>query len=153
MSSVSYIQCFIDGAARGQGTAAPTSAACACVVYKNKKELVRFARPLGSKTNNEAEYEALIQCLLICIGYDFPRPIIYSDSALVVNQTKGTWGLRTESLLPYFLTVQEIQSEYQFDIIQVPRAKVWLPDELCNLAIDNLEKQKAALKLVSIRKE
>lgn len=151
MSSVSYCQGFIDGAARNQGSNKPNVSACACVIYKNKKEVVRFARPLGSRTNNEAEYQALIDCLLICSMSDFYRPIIYSDSALVVNHTKGIWKCRSEELLSYYLTVAEIQSEYLFDIIQVPRKKVWLPDQLCNMALDKFEEQKALLKLASVR--
>jgi len=144
-----YIQVFIDGAARRQGSGQPTDAACACVVYRNRIEMVRFARPLGSVTNNAAEYEALISALLCCSMNDYARPVIYSDSAVVVNLTTGKWQLRAENLLPYYMTVREIQKEYNFDIRQVPRAKVWLPDQLCNIALDELENERKNLRLIS----
>lgn len=151
--AVSYTQCFIDGAARNHGTDRKIDSACACVIYKNRKEVVRFARCLGARSNNAAEYEALIQCLLICSMSDFDRPIIYSDSAVVVNHTKGIWKCRSEDLLPYYLTVKELQAEYVFDIVQVPRNKVWAADQLCNIALDNLEEEKRYLKLSVPRNE
>jgi len=153
MAAASYIQAFIDGATRNQGTGRKTDSACACVIYHNRKEVVRFARPIGSRTNNAAEYEALIQCLLICSMSDFNRPIIYSDSAVVVNHTKGIWKCRSEDLLPYYMTVKQLQEENPFDIVQVPRDKVWLPDRLCNEALDQLEEQRNLLKLISVRNE
>lgn len=153
MTSVSYIQCFIDGAARNQGSSRLNDAAAACVIYKNRKEFARYARPLGCRTNNAAEYEALIQCLLLCTMNDFNRPIIYSDSAVVVNHTLGKWKCRSEDLLPYYIAVKSIQAEYVFDIVQVPRDKVWLPDMLCNEALDVLEQERNLLRLASTRKE
>lgn len=153
MSSVSYVQCFIDGAARNQGSGRQVDSAAACVIYRNKKEIVRFARPIGSVSNNAAEYEALIQCLLICSMSDFYRPIIYSDSAVVVNHTKGIWKCRTENLLPYYLTVKQIQQEFPFDIHQVPRDKVWQADQLCNVALDQLEEQRDLMRLAPARNE
>jgi ribonuclease HI len=151
--TASYIQCFIDGAARNQGSAKLTDAACACVIFKNRKEIARYARPLGARTNNAAEYEALITCLLMCSMSDFNRPIIFSDSAVVVNHTKGIWKCRSEELLPYYLAVQAIKNEYVFDIVQVPRDKVWLPDKLCNIALDDLEKERSLLRLLPAKKE
>lgn len=142
-----YIQVFIDGAARNQGTDIPNEAACAVVIYNKKKEIVRFARGLGEVTNNEAEYAALIDALLICSMTDFPRPIIYTDSQVVYNHTKGIWPCKSPNLLPFYLTVREIQEEYAFDIVLVPREKVFAPDNMCNVFLDKLELEREKLKL------
>ncbi len=144
-----FIEVFVDDAARNQGIDKPTEAACACVVYKNKKEMVRFARCLGTRTNNQAEYEALINALLVCAMTDFLNPTIYSDSSVVVNHINGVWNCRSAELLPFYLTVKQIQSEYPFRLIQVPRAKVFLPDALCNAALDELREEKKKLSLIS----
>ncbi len=140
-----YIRVFIDGAARNQGGPGPRRAAAAVVIFKNNKEIVRFVRGLGDRSNNEAEYEALIAALLICTMSDFEAPIIYSDSAVVVNHTNGKWQCKKKELLPYYLTVKEIRANYHFQIVQVPRAKVFLPDELCNLFLDEQDKEEQKL--------
>lgn len=135
------IEVFCDGASRGQGQKRFGEASCAAVVYKNKKKVVQFARGLGKRTSNEAEYEAVITGLLICSMSDFIDPIIYTDSAVVANQVSGKWKCKNQSLLPLLMTVEEIKSEYRFRLIQVPRNLVWEPDKLANQFLNQLEKR------------
>lgn len=141
-----YITAFIDGAARFQGDERPNEAASAVVIYRNRKEIVRFVRGCGNITNNAAEYMALIDCLLICSMSVYPSPIIYSDSKLVCNQTNGVWNCEDPDLLPLFLTVQMIKDQYNFTLIHVPRSKTFVPDGLCNLFLDDLAQKRKALK-------
>ena len=94
------IEVFCDGASRGQGQKRIGEASCAAIVYKNRKKVAQFARGLGLRTNNEAEFEAVISALLICSMSDFYDPIIYTDSAVVANQINGKWKCRNNSLLP-----------------------------------------------------
>ena len=140
------IEVVCDGAARGQGQKKMGEAACAVIVYKNEREIARVARGLGKRTNNEAEYEAVITGLLLCSMADLPDPIIYSDSAVVVNQVTGKWRCHAETLLPFYKTVKEIQSEYRFRIRQVPRRFVGNADRLANAFLDELEQDFAAAK-------
>ena len=142
------IEVFCDGASRGQGEKKYGESACAVVVYKNKapgkeEKVVQFARGLGRRTNNEAEYEAVITGLLICSMSDFRDPIIYTDSAVVANQVNGKWQCKNQALLPLLMTVEEIKSEYRFRLVQVSRSLVWEPDKLCNLFLDQLEIRKS----------
>lgn len=141
-----YITAFIDGAARHQGDERPNESACAVVIYRNKKEIVRFVRGCGNVSNNVAEYMALIDCLLICSMAAFPSPIIYTDSKIVFNQATGIWKCEDEDLLPLYMTMQLIQKEYNFTIIHVPRRKTFVPDGLCNMFLDDLAQTKARLK-------
>src|SRR5690606_7016378 len=113
-----------------------TNAACAVCVYNKRKEVARLARLLGDLDHNQAEYEALIAALLMLSMSGFENPIIYSDSAIVVNQVNGNWKVMSPKLVPYWLTIQEIKSEYQFKLVQVPRSKVFIADELCNEILD-----------------
>jgi len=134
------IEVYCDGASRGQGQKRGAGeASCAAVVYKNGKEIARYARGLGRRTNNEAEYEAVINGLLICAMSDLKDPIIYSDSAVVVNQITGKWKCKSEALLPLLVSVKEIQSEYRFRIQQVPRRRVKEADHYANQFLDVLE--------------
>lgn len=136
------IEVFCDGASRGQGQKKFGEASCAVVVYKNKKRVAQFARGLGRRTNNEAEYEAVIAALLICSMSDFIDPIIYTDSAVVANQINSKWKCKSVALIPLLMTVQEIKSEYKFRVIQVPRSFVWEPDSLANEFLNQLEEKK-----------
>jgi hypothetical protein len=40
------------------------------------------------------------------------------------------------------MTIQDIKEEYNFRIVQVPRAFVWEPDSLANEFLDQLEIKK-----------
>ncbi len=142
------IEVFCDGASRGQGQKKFGEASCATVVYKNRKKVAQFARGLGPRTNNEAEYEAVIAGLLICSLSDFVDPIIYTDSAVVANQINGNWQCKNESLVPLLMTVQDIREEYSFRVVQVKRAFVWEPDMLANQFLNQLEEKKNAIKKI-----
>ena len=114
---------FIDGASRNHGMPGRSRAACAVVIFQDREEVVRFVRGLGDRTNEEAEYEALIDALLICSMSDMRQPVIYSDSSVVVGLTKNKMVCRDRKLLPYYMTVKELSMTIGFHIKQVPRTK------------------------------
>jgi ribonuclease HI len=136
------IEVFCDGASRGQGQKKFGEAACSAVVYRNRKKIAQFARGLGPRTNNEAEYEAVIAGLLICSMADLSDPIIYTDSAVVANQVSGKWKCKNDSLMPLLMTIEEIRSEFNFRVVQVNRSFVWEPDSLANTFLNELEARK-----------
>jgi ribonuclease HI len=136
------IEAVCDGASRGQGKKKMGEAACGVVVYKNGKEIARYARGLGKRTNNEAEYEAVITSLLICSMAELNDPIIYSDSAVVVNQVNGKWQCRNDNLFTLLKSIKIIQKEFRFRIQHVPRAYVHEADRLANSFLNDLEKDK-----------
>jgi ribonuclease HI len=140
------IEVFCDGASRGQGQKKFGEASCAVVVYKNRKKVAQFARGLGARTNNEAEYEAVIAALLICSMSDFVDPIIYTDSAVVANHVNGKWECKNASLVPLLMTIQDIREEYSFRVVQVDRSFVWEADYLANAFLDQLKKKKESIK-------
>lgn len=130
-----FVEAFIDGASRKKENQ-PRHAACAAVVYNKRKEVLRMARNLGDQDHNQAEYEALLLCLAMMWGSGFVNPVIYSDSAVVVNQVNGKWEVKSPKLIPLYLSVMKIKQEFDFRLEQVPRAKVFIPDELCNMTLD-----------------
>lgn len=136
------IEVFCDGASRGQGQKKFGEAACGVVVYKNRKKIAQFARGLGPRTNNEAEYEAVIAGLLICSMGDLYDPIIYTDSAVVANQVNGKWRCKNDALMPLLMTIEEIRSEFNFRVVQVNRSFVWEPDALANTFLNELQYRK-----------
>lgn len=142
------IEVFCDGASRGQGQKKVGEAACSAVVYRNRKKIAQFARGLGPRTNNEAEYEAVIAGLLICSMADLVDPIIYTDSAVVANQINGRWKCKSTTLIPLLMTVEEIRAEFNFRVVQVKRAFVWEPDALANTFLNELEIRKEQINKV-----
>jgi len=136
------IEVFCDGASRGQGQKRFGEASCAAVVYKNRKKVAQFARGLGARTNNEAEYEAVIAALLICSMSDFVDPIIYTDSAVVANHVNGKWECKNAALVPLLMTIEDIREEYSFRVVQVDRSFVWEADYLANVFLDELKERK-----------
>jgi len=136
------IEVFCDGASRGQGQKKYGEAACSVVVYRNRKKIAQFARGLGRRTNNEAEYEAVIAGLLICSMADLTDPIIYTDSSVVANQVNGNFKCKSPTLIPLLMTIEEIKDEFNFRVVQVKRDFVWEPDALANAFLDELELRK-----------
>lgn len=133
------IEVFCDGASRGTGVnGAVGDAAIGVAIYKNQKMIGQYARGLGKRTNNEAEYEAVIHAILLCWAADLPDPIIYSDSLVVCNHINKEWECN-ESLLPLLLSVRELQQTFRFRVQHVPRASVWEADALANLFLDQLK--------------
>jgi ribonuclease HI len=57
-------------------------------------------RFLGIKTNNEAEYEALIEGLKAVSEWKPDRLEIFLDSKLVVEQVNGRWKVKEARLQP-----------------------------------------------------
>lgn len=141
------IEVFCDGASRGQGQKRVGDASCAAVVYKNRKKVAQFARGLGYRTNNEAEYEAVIAALLICSMSDFLDPIIYTDSAVVANHINGKWECKNKLLMPLLMTIEDIRDEFNFRVVQVDRSFVWEADYLANEFLDQLKEKKKELRI------
>lgn len=133
------VEVFVDGGCRGNGQRKTGESACAAVIYKNRQKIAQFARGLGKRTNNEAEYEGIITGLLMCSMAELYDPIIYSDSAVAVNHINGKWFCSDNAMLPLLLSVRQIQEEFRFRVMQVPRNLVWEPDGLCNKFLDELE--------------
>jgi len=137
-----YVEAFIDGASR-KPLNGSRKAACSVVAYNKKQEIVRFVRLLGDRDHNEAEYEALVSCLSILSMSGFANPVIYCDSAVVVNQVNKKWEVKSPKLIPYYITINNyIKPVYDFRLFQVPRSKVYIPDEMCNRALDEEEQFK-----------
>ena len=88
------IKLFVDGAADLHSKTAGIGG----VIYLNNKELSNFSEPLFDKTNNEAEYLALIKGIQQLIDLKVASVIIYADSELVVKQVLGIYKVKNERM-------------------------------------------------------
>lgn len=139
------IEVYVDGASRGQGKPDVIlgEASCAIVIHKNGKLVGQIARGLGRRTNNEAEYEAVLLAILMCWAADLADPIIYSDSTVVVNQVNRRWKCKTPALLALLITIQDLQEVFRFRLQHASRKTpgIQAADSLANEFLDTLEIQ------------
>jgi ribonuclease HI len=62
------------------------------------KQLKYVLQILWQATNNEAEYEALIHGLRIATSLRIKRLLVYSDSAVVINQVNKDWDYTKDNM-------------------------------------------------------
>lgn len=130
---------YTDGGSRGN----PGPAGFGLFISdQNGHHLYQQSTFIGIKTNNEAEYFALLAALdWIKINhsqYPFKSLIFYSDSQLLVRQIQGQYRVKAPHLKELYsrvkLTLNQIGLPYQFQ--DIPREKNKLADKLANLAMD-----------------
>jgi ribonuclease HI len=100
-------------------------------------KLRTFHRFIGRATNNEAEYQALIDGLKAVAEWKPDRLEVYLDSKLVVEQIKGTYRVKKPELQPLFKQAKELLGVFdEVDIQHVERENNRGADKLANLALD-----------------
>ena len=130
---------YCDGGARGN----PGPAATAFVVYDDAGNLqYKCGKFLGEKTNNEAEYEAVIEALSYLRSLrGLSGVCFFLDSSLVVNQLNGVFKVKEARLRELLMKVRELESRLspiQITYSHVPREQNAEADALVNATLDNL---------------
>ena len=96
-----------------------------------------FHRFIGTATNNEAEYQALIDGLKAVREWKPDRLEIYLDSKLVVEQIKGTYRVKKAELQPLYKEATQLLGAFgEVEIKHVERESNRGADKLANLALD-----------------
>ena len=85
---------FIDGAADLHSKRAGIGG----VFLKDEQEIMSFSENIGSATNNEAEYQALIKGLKLAVKNEILSLQIFADSELVVKQINGVYKVKNERM-------------------------------------------------------
>ena len=88
-----------------------------------------------SVTNNEAEYEALLEGMSIVQRMGGKTVKMFSDSRLVVGQVKGKLEAKDERIQGYLSQVRHLQSNFKsFSLLYVLRSGNTNADSLATLA-------------------
>ncbi len=122
---------YTDGASRGN----PGPAAAAFVILQNDRILYDESFYLGIRTNNQAEYQAIIKALLRAKEYTKGYVTVHSDSELVIKQLNGDYRVKNPHLKVLRNEVFELQSKFtNVRFIHVLRQNSWIKyvDKLCN---------------------
>ena len=133
--TISFWKLFIDGASRNN----PGPSGAGVYLLKDGTEVIKKGYYLGTKTNNQAEYLALLLGLYhfkeLSIGPTDPITI-YSDSQLMINQLHGAYRVKNSALKEYFLVAQEQLKRYNHSLHHILRHKNTHADALANHGID-----------------
>ena len=104
-----------------------------------------LCRYIGITTNNEAEYEALIEGLNAAGEWKPDRLEVYLDSNLVAEQMKGQYRVKEPRLQTLHRKAKELLSGFpDVEIKHVERARNKGADALANRAIDEKVKKPKA---------
>lgn len=126
---------YIDGASRGN----PGPASVGCVIKCEDTIMQEHGYYIGTKTNNQAEYAALIIGLYFVsdIMHEHDELVIVSDSELLVKQLNGHYRVKDATLQRLFSRAQHMLKDINHRIMHVLRAHNSHADALANKALDN----------------
>ncbi len=124
---------FIDGASRGN----PGRAGAGVWMTNGAgRKVVEMSRYLGHKTNNEAEYWALLLGLREAKRLGGKSIHIFTDSELIERQVKGLYRVKHLNLKGlHKMVTQNLKEFSSFDIQSIPREQNQEADRLANQAI------------------
>jgi len=89
---------FTDGACEFDTDYKPINAGIGGLIKFEDEIIFSFSENIGVKTNNEAEYIALITGIKLCIDNKISNISIFADSELVVKQIKGDYKVKNERM-------------------------------------------------------
>ena len=126
-------QLYCDGASRSN----PGDASIGISILLDGKEVHTISKKIGIATNNEAEYQALIDGLNYCVDNSIKEIQVFLDSNLVVEQVNKNFKVKAANLKVLNSKVDDLIQEFNFiEINHVYREENKRADQLANMALD-----------------
>ncbi len=102
-----------------------------------------FHRFIGNATNNQAEYQALIDGLKAIADWEPDSLDVYLDSKLIVEQVNGKWRVKEPGLQELHRQAVGLLKPYgdRVSLRHVDRSQNKVADKLVNLALDERVKK------------
>lgn len=135
------LKIYTDGGSKGN----PGPSSIGGVGYLQGKKVFEFKKSIGIATNNDAEYQALIQALTEILNIksqitnkfqitNIKQIQFNSDSRLMVNQVKGLFKVNVGRIREYILKIRMLEQEINLPITYqyVPREENREADTLVN---------------------
>ena len=131
---------YTDGGSRGN----PGPAGMGVVVANEKGKMMKeYSGFLGVKTNNEAEYEAVIfglKKIKALLGKEKIKNTEIEfrlDSQLIARQLNGEYKIEEERLFPLFIKIWNLKMDFgPIKFSEIPREQNKEADRLANEAMD-----------------
>ena len=140
---------FTDGGSRGN----PGPAGAGVVVADERGQAIKkYSKFLGERTNNEAEYEAVVlalQKLKHLFGKEKVKKMKFEfkmDSELVARQLRGEYKINEEKLFPLFIKIWNLKMDFgEMAFKEIPREQNKEADALANEAMDEQSNKQKGL--------
>lgn len=137
------LKTYSDGGARGN----PGPAAAAYLIMTDTGEVLDAgSRFLGKRTNNQAEYEALIFALETAENLGAEEVICHLDSELVGKHLTGKYKVKNPELKKLWNKTQQLTRRFKkVTFVNVSRTDSYIvkADELVNEILDETTKKQA----------
>lgn len=134
------IEVYIDGASAGNP--GPSGAG---IFIKGNGSAEEYSLPLGIMTNHEAEYQALIKALNICLEKGYSQMIIsFRTDSELVNKAVEKEFVKNKLYAPLLDEVLKLSSQFPLFFLKwIPSSENKMADDLARKAIrkNNSEEQ------------
>lgn len=126
---------FVDGASRNN----PGPSGAGIYIEKNNILEMKCGYYLGIKTNNQAEYMALLLGLFILEEHVQPGDLVrlVSDSQLLVRQLMGIYKVKQPHLQPLHALCKQRMQKLGATIMHVLREQNTQADAMANYGVDH----------------
>ena len=132
------LKIYSDAASRGN----PGPSAIAFIILEENGSISKsYSRFIGKRTNNQAEYEALISALEHASDLAREEVICYLDSELVVKHLTGEYEVRNPELRKLWSKVQALKKRFQkISFNHAPRTNKYIQqvDMMVNQTLDKI---------------
>ena len=135
---------YADGGARGN----PGPAGIGVFIERGNRPIGKYAENIGVRTNNEAEYEAVIfalKKLKHLFGKQKTRDLevdVRMDSELVARQLSGKYKITEKRFYPLFIKIWNLKMDFgNISFVEIPREKNREADRLLNEELDRATAQ------------
>jgi ribonuclease HI len=129
------VEIYCDGASRGNP--GPAAAGALLLDLESGKVLAQVSERLGTATNNEAEYAALVLALIQAKRLGAQTVSIKADSQLVVRQLIGQYKVKHPEMKRRHAEALALLSGFSgWSASHVPREENSRADALANAALD-----------------
>lgn len=130
LGGIRLIEVYIDGASAGNP--GPSGAG---IFIKTGGTVERYSVPLGSMSNHEAEYHALIKAMEICIEKGYKTASFRTDSELV-NRAIEKEFVKNKTYAPLLEKVLELAKQFDLFFMKwIPGSENKTADELARMAV------------------
>jgi ribonuclease HI len=121
-----------DGACRGN----PGESAIGVIIRSPSGRVVKsVCRAIGTMTNNQAEYHAVISALEETLKLGATELALNADSELVVKQLSGKYQVKNAGLAPLYARVKTLETKFKtVSYRYIPRERNRDADALANQA-------------------
>ena len=125
---------YIDGASRNN----PGLSGAGVYILKNGEPFMYQGFFLGIKTNNQAEYLALLVGIFVLQVYTEEDDVIrvMSDSQLLVRQLQGQYRVKEANLKLLHRLAHTLLGAFKVHLTHILRAENYIADQMANEGID-----------------